>query len=93
MNKTSYKIKSLAQKLPRQGMITPGIYKFEDLGSETIEYQKKLKNLIEIETEVETIAESTFDLKLKVEDNKPLETQPTIKRNRKTRRNINDNSN
>ena len=93
MNKVtniSYKIKSLAQKLPRQGTITPGVYEFEDLGTEVIEYQKKIKNLIEIETEVEITAESTFDLKLKVED----EIQPqVIKRNRKTRRNINDNSN
>ena len=89
MNKTSYKIKSLAQKLPRQGTITPGVYEFEDLGTEVIEYQKKLKNLIEIHTETDEILDSTFDLKLKVEDS---ETQPTIKRNRKTRRNINDNS-
>jgi hypothetical protein len=90
VNKVSYKIKSLAQRLPKQGTIAPGIYELEDLGQEVIDYQKKLKNLIEIETEVEITAESTFDLKLKVED----EIQPqVIKRNRKTRRNINDNSN
>ena len=91
MNKVSYKIKSLAQRLPKQGTIAPGIYELEDLGQEVIDYQKKLKNLIEIHTEVEQIADSTFDLKLKVEDTN--QTQTPIKRNRKTRRNINDDSN
>ena len=86
----NYKIKSLAQRLPKQGTIAPGIYEFEDLGQEVIDYQKKLKNLIEIHTEVEDKVDSTFDLKLKVED---VETQTPIKRNRKTRRNINDDSN
>lgn len=88
--KVTYKIKSLAQRLPKQGTIAPGIYELEDLGQEVIDYQKKLKNLIEIHTEVEQIADSTFDLKLKVED---AETKTPIKRNRKTRRNINDDSN
>ena len=88
MTKTSYKIKSLAQRLPKQGTIAPGIYELEDLGQEVIDYQKKLKNLIEIHTEEKV--ESTFDLKLKVEDS---ETKTPIKRNRKTRRNINDDSN
>jgi hypothetical protein len=91
VNKVSYKIKSLAQRLPKQGTIAPGIYELEDLGQEVIDYQKKLKNLIEIHTEVEQIADSTFDLKLKVEDTN--QTQTPIKRNRKTRRNINDDSN
>jgi hypothetical protein len=90
MSKISYKIKSLAQKLPKQGTIAPGIYELEDLGQEVIDYQKKLKNLIEIHTEVEDKVESAFDLKLKVED---AEIQTPIKRNRKTRRNINDDSN
>ncbi len=89
MNKISYKIKSLAQKLPRQGMITPGVYEFEDLGTEVIEYQKKLKNLVEISVE-EKVADK-IDLKLRVEDE--IQQPQTIKRNRKTRRNINDNSN
>ena len=88
MIKTSYKIKSLAQRLPKQGTIAPGIYELEDLGQEVIDYQKKLKNLIEIHTD--EIVNSTFDLKLKVED---AEIQTPIKRNRKTRRNINDDSN
>lgn len=86
-----YKVKSLAQKLPKRGIIAPGTYEFEDLGQEVIDYQKKLKNLIEIHTEVEEKADSTFDLKLKVEDAKQI--QVPIKRNRKTRRNINDDSN
>lgn len=90
MVKTSYKIKSLAQRLPKQGTIAPGIYELEDLGQEVIDYQKKLKNLIEIHTEVEDKVDSTFDLKLKVEDS---EIKTPIKRNRKTRRNINDDSN
>lgn len=88
-----YKVKSLAQKLPKLGILSPGTYEFEDLGQEVIDYQKKLKNLIEIHTEVEDKVDSTFDLKLKVEDTNQTQEKQPIKRNRKTRRNINDDSN
>lgn len=97
MSKISYRIKALAQKLPKQeGTITPGVY--EELDADVIAYQKKLKNLIEIEAE--TKVQTNFVLELKLEDKqeqvepeKQLQATTVKKYTRKTRRNINDDSN
>jgi hypothetical protein len=96
--KIQYRIKTLAQKLPRQtGVINPGVY--EQLDEAVVAYQTKLKNLVVIEKEDEEKSENSFTLKLKVEDSKTegeedvITPKPKQTYKRKIRRNINDDSN
>lgn len=101
MSRISYRIKALAQKLPKEsGVINPGIY--ESLDSAVIEYQKKLKNLVVLEEQVKP--QTNFVLELKLEDKQveeelqevqeqQLQETPKRQYKRKTRRNINDDSN
>ena len=84
---THYRIKALAQRLPKSALyIKAGVY--EELDEATVNYQKKIGNLVEIEVEKEA---SSFTLKLDIEES--VEEIPKPKKVYKTRRNINDNSN